>query len=69
MPSKGEAVSMAAAMVKNRPRPSRYSSKMTSPLKENSGGCPATGRNISTTAAAHSETMGPSLKMRVVLVL
>ena len=41
----------------------------SSVLNENSGACPATGRNISTTVAAHSETMGPSLKMRVVLVL
>ena len=42
---------------------------MTSPLNENSGGCPATGRNSSTTVAAHNETMGPSLKRSVVLVL
>ena len=60
---------MAATMVKNRPSPSRYKMKIISPWNEKIGGCPAMGRNIRTVIAAHRETMGPSLKRKVVLVL
>ncbi len=69
IPSNGDAVSMAAVMVKKRPSPSRYKIKTISPLKENTGCWPAMGRNIRTVTAAHRETMGPSLKRKVVLVL
>ena len=60
---------MAAAMVKNRPRPSRYNRRITSPWKENSGACPATGKKVSAAAAVQSDTIGPILKIHVVLVL
>ena len=69
MPSKGEAVSMAAAIVKNRPRPKTYRTKITSPLKENTGSCPAMGRNMRTVIDAAREMTGPSLKIKVVQLL
>ncbi len=69
IPSNGDAVSMAAVIVKKRPSPSRYKIKITSPLNENTGCCPAMGRNIRAVTAVHRETMGPSLKRKVVDVL
>ena len=69
IPSKGEAVSIAAAIVKNRPNPKIYRINITSPLKEKRGVEPAIGRNISAVTAAHKETIGPILNIKVVLLL
>src|SRR5207249_1985162 len=69
MPNAGPLWSSAAAAVKNRPKPSRYTSRIRSPVKE-IGACPPANGTINTTIpVVTSPTTGPARKTQVVVVL
>jgi hypothetical protein len=61
-------VSRAAEVVKNRPSPSRYASRIRSPVKEIGAEELVRGMNKRAVAAVTSPTTGPARKIHVVAV-
>ena len=69
MPSNAEPVSRAAEAVKNRPRPSRYASRIKSPVNEIGPLELASGISSTAIPAVTSPTTGPARNTQVVVVL
>ncbi len=69
IPSKAEPVSRAADAVKNRPRPSRYASRIKSPVNETGAVALASGMSSTASAAVTRPTTGPARNTQVVVVL